>query len=71
MQGRQYMNLVKLKPAIELFEQAVILDPDFADPYAAMARGHNLYVVSVRRHGMIRRKSSNQIWRGHLPSSLT
>lgn len=44
IQGRQYLNLVQLQPAISYFEQAADLDPEFADSYGAMARTHNLYI---------------------------
>ena len=42
--GRYQYNRAQLDEAVRSFEQAVSLDPDYADAYGALALAHNLYV---------------------------
>lgn len=42
--GRQQLNLMQFDAAIEAFEKAVALDPDYAEAYGQLALVHSLYI---------------------------
>ena len=48
LMGRHHLGLLQLDEAVDAYRQAVTLDPEYADAYAALAFTHRFYVWTHR-----------------------